>query len=69
MPYALSVSLDRMSRGFLVHKLAAKMLTLWAKCGYDPAMDCDCEDEESYLLGGVRCATRCEEVVIRCVRG
>ncbi|KAL1566011.1 auxin-responsive protein SAUR50-like [Salvia divinorum] len=41
-----------MSRGFLIHKLAAKMLAFWARCGYDPGMDCDCEDEETCLLGG-----------------
>ncbi|KAG6414073.1 hypothetical protein SASPL_126790 [Salvia splendens] len=64
MPSPPSVSLDRMSRGFLIHKPAAKMLALWARCGYDPAMDLDCEDEESCLLGGVpqEVAFRCEEV-------
>lgn len=38
-----------MSRGFLIQKLAGKMVALWARCGCDPA-----EDEEAGLLGGVK---------------
>ncbi|XP_047967014.1 auxin-induced protein 6B-like [Salvia hispanica] len=56
-----------MSRGFLIHKLAAKMLALWARCGfeYDRAM----EDDEACLLGGVPQDVKKGHFVVYAVEG
>ncbi|XP_042041479.1 auxin-responsive protein SAUR50-like [Salvia splendens] len=53
-----------MSRGFLIHKLAGKMLALWARCGYDPAMD-----DEACLLGGVPQDVKKGHFVVYAVEG
>lgn len=46
-----------MNGGFAILKLVVKMLekvfTTQTKCRYDPAVDCDCEDDEPCLLNGL----------------
>ncbi|KAG6412070.1 hypothetical protein SASPL_124734 [Salvia splendens] len=61
--YASSSYQYRMSRGFLIHKLAAKMLALWARCGYDHP------DDEACLLGGVPQDVKKGHFVVYAVEG